>query len=91
MKLTAGRRSFSRIVESTANSCQCRVVNRTEVQVCACRLVHTTHFATGYTLRFPRVDRVRDPDDKNWEGVNTLQDVLVCVCVCVCVCNSSGF
>jgi hypothetical protein len=32
-------------------------------------------YATGCTLRFPRIVRVREVADKGWDGVNSIADL----------------
>ena len=32
-------------------------------------------YGTGMTLRFPRINAIRDPADKAWDGVNTVADL----------------
>jgi DNA ligase-4 len=43
------------------------------VQVKAAEIVETDQFATGYTMRFPRVDKIRY--DKPWYDSMTLEEL----------------
>ena len=44
------------------------------LEIESAELVFSRHFATGCTLRFPRVERVRF--DKSWEDCDTVQSVV---------------